>query len=250
VTSKSRGSSRKRSSRVPIAHETDLSRRQGTRQQRKSILIVTNGERTERDYFEGVRREPWVEVALRVRFSSGDPTAVVVRAATLRDDYDYDHVWAVCDVDQFNVEPAIADATARGVGLALSNPCFEVWLILHQRPGCPRLSAASQAGKVLGKHIATWDKTRLNFADFREHIFAAIERAQVLGEPPAANPSTSVWRVIEAVRAHLPSGRPWWSPRHAAGAHRPRHPPAPPGRATLWLLTRIDGACGSAHDQH
>jgi hypothetical protein len=180
-----------------VKHETNLSRRRHVREPRETVLVVTNGERTERDYFEGVRREPWVQAALRVRFCGGDPTALVAKAAALRDDYDYDNVWAVCDVDEFDVAPAIANARASSVGLALSNPCFEVWLILHKHSGCPRLSAASQAGKVLVKHLPAWDKKRLNFADFSEHVFDAVERAKALGVPPEANPSTAVWRVIE-----------------------------------------------------
>jgi hypothetical protein len=52
----------------------------------------------------------------------------------------------------------------------------------------------------LGKNVRGWDKTRLSFKDFQAGVFDAVIRAQRLGEPPEANPSTAVWRVIESIR--------------------------------------------------
>ena len=45
-------------------------------------------------------------------------------------------------------------------------------------------------------------KTTLNFADFRDGIDKAIARAKRLGEPPDANPSTAVWRLIESLKSN------------------------------------------------
>lgn len=184
-----------------MSHETDLSRRKEVREPRLTVLVVTNGRRTERDYFNGLRAEPWVTATLRVSFVSEAPASLVARAAALRDANDYDAVWAVCDVDEFDIMPAIEDARTREVGLALSNPCFEVWLILHKSARCPGLNSADQAQKALRKHVPSWDKHRLEFADFRQHVFDAVERAKSLGEPPDANPSTAVWRVVEWLRS-------------------------------------------------
>ena len=60
----------------------------------------------------------------------------------------YDQVWAVFDWDEHTDEVAQARraATAAGVGVALSSPCFEVWLLWHfkdyTRPGCLPRDAA------------------------------------------------------------------------------------------------------------
>jgi RloB-like protein len=66
-----------------------------------------------------------------VRFADLAPAALPAIAASLRDSNDYDGAWVVCDVDQFSVASARQTATEKNVGMALSNPCFEVWLLLH-----------------------------------------------------------------------------------------------------------------------
>jgi RloB-like protein len=190
-----------RPGRTGFSQDTNLRRRANTRTERRSVLIVTNGVRTEVDYFDALRKEPWVTAdKVTVKFQSGGPIAVVLRAAEIRDDNAYDEAWAVCDVDEFAIEAAIAAAEEREVGLALSLPSFEAWLILHLSEGCPGFNNATQAGRHLKSLLPGWDKTGLKFSDFRAGVFDAAVRAKRLGDPPDANPSTAVWRLIESLR--------------------------------------------------
>lgn len=166
--------------------------------------MVTNGISTEVDYFNALRREQWITAdKVRVKPEPGDPMDVVLSAASIRDDNAYDEAWAVCDVDEFDVEGAIAAAAERKVGLALSQPSFEIWLILHLSERCRGFNNGAQAGRHLKSLLPRWDKTDLKYADFRAGVFDAVRRAMRLDEPPDANPSTAVWRVIESLR--LPS---------------------------------------------
>src|ERR1022692_1640754 len=120
-----------------FSRETNLRRLGEIRDELRSVLILTNGESTELDYFTAVKAEPWITAGkVIVKFQNGEPSAVVFRAAALRDENDYDEAWAVCDRDEFDVTSAIADAGARQVGLTLSVPSFEVWLILHLTEAC------------------------------------------------------------------------------------------------------------------
>jgi hypothetical protein len=189
---------RKRSTRG-VQYETDLTREIDIRSQRRTLLVVTNGERTERDYFDGLKTEPWITVTLRTKVERGTAKDVAVRAARVREEDEYDDVWAVADVDEENVYPAIQCATEGQVEIALSAPSFEVWLILHISEKMPRFNNAEQAGAYLRSLIPTWDKRKLRFSDFRDGIKRAVERAKRLGDPPEANPSTAVWRLIEHV---------------------------------------------------
>lgn len=192
--------SRRGSRSSGFRRETDLRRLSGNRQERRTVLIVTNGERTEVDYFEALKKEPWVRVAkVTVKFEAGAPGVVVNRAAKTRDDNAYDEAWGVCDVDEFDVTAAIESAATRSVGLALSVPSFEVWLILHLARSCPGFNTASQAGAHLKKLMSHWDKTRLDFAGFRAGVSDAVTYAKCLGDPPKANPATSVWRLVESL---------------------------------------------------
>jgi RloB-like protein len=171
------------------------------------MLVVTNGQCTERQYFEGLRCEPSLVVTLRVTVKCEAPQALVARAAALRNASDYDHVWVVCDVDEYDVSQAISDAANNGVGLALSKPCFEVWLILHRSESCPGFNDAAQACVYVRKLLPSWQKERLNFADFRDDVADAVARAKLRGEPPEANPSTAVWRVVKCAWGFASSER-------------------------------------------
>ena len=45
---------------------------------------------------------------------------------------DFDQLWLVLDVDRWkDLETTVRDARRRGVRTAVSNPCVEVWSILH-----------------------------------------------------------------------------------------------------------------------
>lgn len=49
-----------RSGNAGFGRETNLRRQVNTRRERRSVLVVTNGVSTEVDYFDALRREPWV----------------------------------------------------------------------------------------------------------------------------------------------------------------------------------------------
>jgi hypothetical protein len=183
-----------------FSRETDLTRLSETRNEFRSVLIVTNGKSTEVNYFTAVKSESWISAGkVVVKFENGEPSAVVSRAAALRDENGYDEAWAVCDLDEYDVTSAIADASTRHVGLTLSVPSFEVWLILHLSEACPGFNDARQVDQFLKNILPTWDKTALRFADFEAGIPDASARAKRMGEPPNANPSTAVWRLIESL---------------------------------------------------
>jgi hypothetical protein len=44
----------------------------------------------------------------------------------------FEAVWCVCDVDQHATLAAAREMAAKeAVGMAVSNPCFELWCLLH-----------------------------------------------------------------------------------------------------------------------
>lgn len=144
---------------------------------------------------------PWAQIGrIVVVFKNGAPVEVVRDAGRRRLDNDFDDAWAVCDVDEFETEKATTEAGRKGVGLAWSNPCFELWLILHLSAQNSHLEngdkACERLSKLLGKEF---NKTELDFTDFKPGIEDAIGRAKSLDQPPSANPSTNVWAVLESL---------------------------------------------------
>ena len=99
---------------------------------RDEFLILTNGKRTEKNYFEAVRSNYKSIFKISVKFMNDDPVALVDHAIGMKNARN--RVWCVFDKDEFptdSVEPAIKTAKDNGIGIAFSNMAFEVWLIDH-----------------------------------------------------------------------------------------------------------------------
>lgn len=110
------------------------------------IIIACEGKVTEPQYFRDcINHFGAGFVRLRVLEDVGVPLTVVKAAVSerrallekarkIRKEDGFDppfRVWAVFDKDEHDVEPAIALAKTEGVDVAFSNPCFEVWALLH-----------------------------------------------------------------------------------------------------------------------
>ncbi|MER7001691.1 RloB family protein [Dactylosporangium sp. NPDC000555] len=180
--------------------ETNLERSQGRRAQRRAVLIATNGKSTERKYFDAVKALPWVHAArVAVVFTNGAPTELVRDTARRRDLNDFDEAWAVCDVDEYLISEPSATARRLKVKLAWSNPSFEVWLILHHDNCTSHLENGTKACQRLEKYVGKWNKSTLNFSQFEQGISDAVTRAKELEPSPDNNPSSGIWRLMEAL---------------------------------------------------
>lgn len=90
-------------------------------------------------------------------------------------------------------------ARRAGVSLAVSNPCFELWLLLHHAECRSHCTGYADVASRLKKHVPGYDKTRLNFADYADGLNDAVKRARDLeptGTDHTQNPSTGVWRLV------------------------------------------------------
>lgn len=179
-------------------------RRAPYREERPQVLIVCGGEATEPAYFNGLknhRRNP--AVSITVRKKGIDPAGVVRHAVRLRNQVGYDEVWCVVDVDQFDLESAMALAKHEAVHLAVSNPCFEYWLLLHFEACTAPLSCYDEVAKRLAKHHPDYCKSALNFGDFADRVDDAVKRAKRRCPEPGTelqrNPATGVWRLVEVI---------------------------------------------------
>ncbi|MEU4886344.1 RloB family protein [Streptomyces xinghaiensis] len=97
--------------------------------------MVCGAENTESGYLNGFKRHfKKPTVSLKILEKPGSTVEVVRDAigATERSQGDYDQVWCVVDVDQYrDFDEAGRLADEHEVRLAVSNPCFELWLLLH-----------------------------------------------------------------------------------------------------------------------
>lgn len=124
-----------------------------SRNRKKRCLIVSGGEVTEAQYFECLKAH-YPNLVLCTKPQVGSPDQVAAYALTLlansnslSDEDKYEAVFVVVDVDDFLVEQfkkAQGECRSRKAMLAISNPCFETWLIDYRQP-CPDSFSTTKA---------------------------------------------------------------------------------------------------------
>lgn len=121
------------------------------------------------------------------------------------DNLKYDSVWVVFDVDDHpRIPDAIQMARDNSIELAISNPAFELWLLLHFRDQ-PGMNGRAVVRRLLDGFIRDYDKS-VNFADYEDGYEDAVRRAKALGAyngqtcQPGPNPSTGVHVLTESIR--------------------------------------------------
>lgn len=192
---------------MAIRRDNAQRRRAGSRKPKDRVLVVCCGARTEKLYLDGMRRHfRDSPVAIQVKPDVGSPSQLVSYAVKLwQGDRDgFDQVWCVFDVDEFgqDVATAVMRAEQAGVSVAVSNPCFEFWLLLHVKDHSGWLANGTVARKTLCSALPGYDKTKLDFDVFEPRIPAAIERGRRLSESGgdhSHNPSTTMWRLAGIV---------------------------------------------------
>jgi hypothetical protein len=183
-------------------------RRAPFRTARRMVLIIIGADRTETAYLKGLRDHfRLAAVTMKIVEKPGAPDQLVAYA---RDNFalaEFDEVWCVTDVDQYEreggkVTAALTVAAKSGINVAVSNPCFELWLLLHREDCAAHCADCDAVLLRLRKRLPAYDKTRLRFRDFADGLEQAIARARKLdpsGTDHTRNPSTGVWRLIGAV---------------------------------------------------
>jgi RloB-like protein len=193
-------------------------RAEPSRPPRKRILVLCEGQNTEPQYLLGFKqwcRNPLVRVV--VDHEHGVPLTLVQRAkdskaeadrqaARERDDnVAYDEVWCVFDTDEHpNLDRACQMARDNDIEVALSNPCFELWLLLHFRES-PGVQGRKDLARLLRKHVHAYDK-HIDFGDYEHGYDSAVARAKRLDTTAQTdgedrrNPTTGVHRLTESIR--------------------------------------------------
>lgn len=118
-----------------------LRRRSVGKSPKKKFYVITEGKNTEPDYVRSLSRaHPESLVEIEIIPAAGVPETILKKAkekrrfnSRKRDSYrDGDQVWVMFDRDEHpNVDKVLRECRDSGIGAAHSNPCFELWLILH-----------------------------------------------------------------------------------------------------------------------
>lgn len=113
-------------------------RQEGTRNKRVRFLIVSEGIKTEPNYFYALRDDlPKGTISvIDIQGSGKETIRIIDEAIAIRDrcQKKYDRVWTVFDRDSFpsrNFNDAINKAGRHDINCAWSNEAFELWFLLH-----------------------------------------------------------------------------------------------------------------------
>ncbi|MCX4747826.1 RloB family protein [Kitasatospora sp. NBC_01287] len=175
---------------------------------RSRLLVFCASKKTEKQYLQELKSETKnMTVSIKVVAEPGDPLSVVraARKYWKANVDDFDACWVVTDVDDFDLTAARQEARQAGIGLAVSDPCFEYWLLLHFRSHDSHLSSYKSVERLLAKHVPGYDKSDLDFSPFKGGVADAVERARKRWDECEGladrNPSTRMHEIVSEMLA-------------------------------------------------
>ena len=208
------------SNRRLLSRSPSIARQVGRQQVKKTIVVVCEGTKTEPQYIDALAAEPDVRdvAAVHIRQEGADegavPLTLVKRAIQIqvraeKESGEVDEVWCIFDVEWPTNHPhlreAVSLANEHGIHLAISNPCFELWLILHFEQ-CGRFLDNDEA-RHRRKALDSKPNKRIDPKVYMENRALATERAAWLDQKherdrtdfPDNNPSSGMHKLIKSV---------------------------------------------------
>ena len=188
------------------------------------IRIVVEGAQTEKKFFRDcVQTSPRIHVQVLPpeENQSGPEKLFDQIVAEIQQDIDQsnrqpaDQNWIVCDVDEHpyleqtieKIDKLNAEHPDEfpAIQIAISNPCFEVWLALYKKRNLRNKTpfCSKEGLRTLLLDIdPNFSKTRFNTSLFQRHTIA-INQAKDLdinkSEPIPERPGTRVYRILEEI---------------------------------------------------
>ena len=190
--------------------------------QRKVILVLTEGTVTERQYLKYMQKVAPGSCRARLKLGSAesDPIKFVNKAVRQlaydkrrKDGRTFDEIWCVFDYDAHFEQPCnllmlLNHASSRDINVAVSNPSFELWLVLH----CQAVTGTVHRHAIQGiaDKLKLVDDKRIrevalsglqrDYAVARQHARALRVQHQHNGIHETSNPSTAVWELVDEIR--------------------------------------------------
>lgn len=192
-----------------------FSRTSGQRFYKKVFLLSVEGSKTEGDYFS-IFNSRYVQVKCLSHRTETSPKQVLSRMRAAIASHQLragDAAWLVIDRDEWSEADIEAcqkwandDSELKGIvkGLALSNPKFEFWLLLHFESGKEH-QGAKACVEALKQYLPAYDKTLSRGDITREQVSTAIANAKELWGTedvkvwPKEPGKTNVFALCEAI---------------------------------------------------
>jgi len=213
-------------------NKADLQRRKPVRAPRRRFIIYCEGENTEPSYFHALKRILRYALIDIETNPVGAPMTTAERAVERakreglakgskkpKDSFaQHDQVWAVFDRDEHpNFDAAVALCDGKGVKVGRSNPCFELWLILHfvlhdasddRHQLARRLRELRPEYDPHGAKSCNWDELIPNVETAEANAARLLEKREAEGAPHG-RPSTTVGALTSEIRKAAKDSKPY-----------------------------------------
>ncbi len=191
-----------------------LTREEKTYRDDRLFVIATEDTHALEQYFRVFRNLRIKVRVLPTEHGLSAPAHVFQRLEEFRDEFDLredDELWLMLDTDHWiagghikNFIDVCTQATQKGFHLAHSNPCFEVWLLLHvtDLDANDQFARCEDVTQRLKDTLGGYSKRSIDSERFsRDAAMIAVERAEKLdgssGEPWPQKTGTHVYRVVK-----------------------------------------------------
>jgi hypothetical protein len=190
----------------------------------RAFVVATEDTYAPAQYFDGIREPRVIIKVLGSDDTLSAPEHVVSRLKDARqaalnagDLLKGDEFWVLLDTDHWvkanhiaSLQQALLEARQAGFLIAMSNPCFELWLLLHHEDVPPGtvFGRCAEVGKKLRARLGRYNKCGVCAEDFpASTIDDAIRRARALESNPDSpagywpeKAGTRVYLLVEAIR--------------------------------------------------
>ena len=151
------------------------------------ILIITEGH-VEESYFKAINnfykknyRKRIIEIKPVCSGYGTDVKNIIRFAIDEKKKYDSDEfksVWCVFDTDrgnntETNLLEGLSQAYKNKIKIAISNPCFEVWILMHYERTSSLISNGQKAKTILKTKIQDYNSSK-NYFQINENVFTEL----------------------------------------------------------------------------
>ena len=164
--------------------QSRLQRAKAKRSERTRAIIICEGKNSEPLYFAALKQRS--TKAITLYGAAGTPDAIARSAIERKKEVvrvggwcsGKDQIWAVFDRDDHeHLDEAVVTCRDNGISVARSNPCFEVWLVLHYEADYHKPEHRADVFKRLCTHLPSYKEGKGRNCDFRA-LLEMVDQAE------------------------------------------------------------------------
>ncbi|WP_028586105.1 RloB family protein [Desulfogranum mediterraneum] len=182
-----------------------FSRKAPDRSYRKRFVIATEGKETEPQYFSMFNSKRSTIQVMVLKSKQKTSSGQVLDRLKKADIGKKDSAWIVIDRDTWEkqeLDQVFDSCKAQGYKMALSNPMFEYWILLHFEDG--NGVNTGNVKKRLTIQLPHFSKSNVEIHKIKPGIDEAIRRAERKDNPPCEKwpltTGTTVYRLVKELQ--------------------------------------------------